>query len=409
MKTTKTSTAILASLALALSATTAMGGQTTTLVQQEVETPSLVLVDMNTFAPEDGAGALKTKANEAGFQWTGNLAYGYWHTNRGQGEVPDDSNVGLLHIQAAQRLFTDNLNGGTWLRIEFSGSLGLDKTTRHSDGAIATAAGGVTDNHGDFMDARSIGIPELIVMNFFDKGRWGVHAGLINFTNFFDAVSVANDSFVNFTNTGFMNSTILPLVDSQLGGIIQYAPCEEQWFMLGAVRTAEDIEMGDNPFQSGRGWALVGEYGKTVMDGDLTFRVNPFYRYDASGDDEGCGGSPAGGLAGSVEYNVSDKVVTFIRTGYSIAEETGDAFDFSIGAQISPFSSREADYLGVAYGVFKPEGEAEHTREQVLEIFYNFQVNDYFSINPHIQYVADPAYSDRSDAVIMGVQAVFYL
>ena len=39
---------------------------------------------------------------------------------------------------------------------------------------------------------------------------------------------------------------------------------------------------------------------------------------------------------------------------------------------------------------------------------YSFQVNDYFKIVPHIQYIANPAYdADNSDAVLMGVQGVF--
>ena len=69
-----------------------------------------------------------------------------------------------------------------------------------------------------------------------------------------------------------------------------------------------------------------------------------------------------------------------------------------MGANIKLFPSREDDFLGISYGVFKGQtpcdGErAEHNREQVLEVMYSFQVNDYFKVVPHFQYIANPAYS----------------
>ena len=68
---------------------------------------------------------------------------------------------------------------------------------------------------------------------------------------------------------------------------------------------------------------------------------------------------------------------------------------------------REDDVLGVAFGVFKPCAPAEQNRELVAEAYYSFQVNDYFKIIPHVQYIANPAYdSENSDAVFVGVQGV---
>ena len=46
-------------------------------------------------------------------------------------------------------------------------------------------------------------------------------------------------------------------------------------------------------------------------------------------------------------------------------------------------------------------------REQVLEVMYSFQVNDYFKVVPHFQYIANPAYSTSSENILWGVQAVF--
>ena len=49
--------------------------------------------------------------------------------------------------------------------------------------------------------------------------------------------------------------------------------------------------------------------------------------------------------------------------------------EFSVGANIKLFPSREDDFLGISYGVFK--------------------------------YIANPAYSTSSENILWGVQAVF--
>ena len=38
---------------------------------------------------------------------------------------------------------------------------------------------------------------------------------------------------------------------------------------------------------------------------------------------------------------------------------------------------------------------------------YSFQVNDYFKVVPHFQFIANPAYSTSSENILWGVQAVF--
>ena len=58
-------------------------------------------------------------------------------------------------------------------------------------------------------------------------------AGMVNLTNYFDAVSIANDSFFSFVNLGFINSTVLPLVDSNLGAVLQVELSRNSYAMVG--------------------------------------------------------------------------------------------------------------------------------------------------------------------------------
>ncbi len=390
---------LLATSLLALGVAKAEVATTTTPAENPV-TPRLS--DWNCFAPEEGTYALKTAADEKlGLQWAGHLAYGYWGVNDGLYGKERDNHVGLIHVQATQRLI-DSPDGGTWIRAELSGSWGFDSTTRHAEVAFAEAAGGYTANHADYFGGNNFGMPELIFMQFYNKGRLGVFLGLVNLTNHFDAVGIANCSFSSFTNTGFINSTLLPLVDSNMGGIIQYAPSDEQWFMVAAARTSSS--MGYNPFRSGRGLAIVGEYGQSLTE-DLTLRVNPFYTYDAAPNDAP-GGEDNYGLVASIEYQAWDNVATFVRTGVAANDEMSGTFEFSCGTHINPFSSRENDYLGIAYGIYDT-GAGADGKEQVVEVFYNFQINDYFGIVPHFQYVMEPAGDKQAeDTTFIGVQAV---
>lgn len=85
------------------------------------------------FTPEEGDPAYKVKANEKyGTQWGVDMAYGLWNTEK-VSDVKRHNNLALLHAQLNQRLIEDKANGGTWLRVEFSGSWGLDRESAQSD------------------------------------------------------------------------------------------------------------------------------------------------------------------------------------------------------------------------------------------------------------------------------------
>ena len=118
------------------------------------------------------------------------------------------------------------------------------------------------------------------------------------------------------------------------------------------------------------------------------------------------------GLVASIEYTPCDPLTIYSRAGFAAKQYLSNSAEFSVGANIKLFPSREDDFLGISYGVFKGQtpcdGErAEHNREQVLEVMYSFQVNDYFKVVPHFQYIANPAYSTSSENILWGVQAVF--
>ena len=365
-----------------------------------------LLEGINMYAPEEGDWQWKIDANEKyGTQWYVDTAYGYWHTNGASPESNNNSNYLLLHAMLNQRVIEDSVNGGTWLRVELSGSWGLDRRSADTNQQFTDGVGECSWIHSDIYGPHDLVLPEVTLMHYFNGKRACIIAGMVNMTNYFDAVGPANDSFSSFTNNAFVNSTVLGLPAANLGAIVQYELDTESYVMLGFSR--ETTSYGYNPFHHGSSYMLVGEYGRTLLDGDATLRINPFYRQVEEGDKN----RQNAGLAASIEYAVCDEVTIFARSGFGAKQDLGAAFDFSCGAQIQGISGREDDYLGVAFGVFKGTNTVDepttNMREHVLEAYYSLQLNDYCKLMPHIQYVKNPAYSEESDAVVAGVQAVF--
>lgn len=369
-----------------------------------------ILEGINMFTPE-AADANSHNLHKAhahmnsklGTQWAVDAAYGYWHTNGAA--TNNHNNYTLLHAQLNQRIVEDNINGGTWLRLELSGSWGLDKRSAASDKQFVDSVGEFTGMHADIYGPHDLVIPELALMHYFNGKRACIIAGMVNMTNYFDAVGPANDSFHNFTNGGFVNSTVLALPDANLGAIAQFEIDDKSYAMLGVSR--ETTGYGYNPFGDGSSYMVVGEYGRTILDGAATVRINPFFRQVEEADKN----RKNAGMAASIEYAPCDALTFFARSGFGAKQDLGAAFDFSCGATFQGIPGREDDFVGLAFGVFKGTNSAEeptnNNREYVIEAMYSLQVNDYMKLVPHVQYIKNPAYSSESDAVIMGVQAVF--
>ena len=383
------------------------------LAQDETPAVGDILQGINMFTPEDGDPAYKVKASQKyGTEWAVDMAYGLWNAEKVSG-VTRHTNLGLIHAQLNQRLIEDNANGGTWLRLEFSGSWGLDRNSAKSDKFFTNGYGTASGLHADAWGPHDGVFPEIALMHYFAGKRACIIGGMVNMTNYFDAVGIANDTFSSFTNDGFVNNTVLPLSDSNLGAILQVELTRKSWAMVGITRTG--CEAGYNPFNSDNcdGYAVVGEYGRMMADGAVTIRINPFYS-SMDADPNGTGDERRrqnAGIAASVEYTPCDHATLYARAGVAAKQYLGNSAQLSVGANFKLIPSREDDFFGISYGVFKGANSlaepTEHNREHVVEAMYSFQVNDYFKIVPHIQYISNPAYCSSSEDILWGVQTVF--
>ena len=92
------------------------------MAQDEAPAVGDLLQGINSLAPEEGDPAYKVNASEKfGTEWYLDAAYGLWNTEKVPGATRH-TNLALIHAALDQRLIEDNANGGTWLRVEFSGT-----------------------------------------------------------------------------------------------------------------------------------------------------------------------------------------------------------------------------------------------------------------------------------------------
>ena len=361
-----------------------------------------ILIDNNLLLPAEDAPAFKKQAAEQyGTLWMVDAAYGYWHTHRAMPETCSSSNNFLLRVLANQRLLRNDTHGGTWLLAEFDGAWGLDRRSAQRAHYFADGFGSVASPHADARGPHTGVIPELGIMQFLAHRRVCITAGMLNFTNYLDAVSIANCTYCNFTNSGFVNSTVLPLTEANLAAMVQWQFSEQDAATLAFSRCG--CEAGNNPFHSRDidGYALAVEYRHDFAEGAYTLRLNPFLKHTHADTN--------GGLCASVEANPCDWAALFLRTGAAVRQtEDCNCFDLSLGARLYLIPERRNDFLGVAWGVFKGAPETHHAREQALEITYSLQLTDWLKLKPHFQYIHNPAYrNDTRDEALWGVQAVF--
>ena len=370
------------------------------------------------------APAYKVKANaKTGTQWHVDVAYGVHNMHRSGFGEHETVNYTLLHGHLNQRLIQDDVNGGTWLHVEFIGSWGLEKDA--VEAGKVNPFGTVTSYHRDLVGPRDFYFPEVAIKHFFNGKKAAIVAGMVKFSDYFDAVGIAGDTYTSFMNSGFCISTVLPLIDSNLGAILQVELGAKNYVMAGVTRTG--TVPGYNPFgPDGSGYNVLAEWGHHFHQDKGIVKVTPFFQMmdvpyvDPRTDAHWREHHRTGGVLGSVQYALCDNLTVFVRGGVAAKQKWGNAAELSGGLRAKLIPSREDDYLGIAYGVFKgknPAGwvddqgeswaDTYHCRETVLEAYYNLQVNRYFRIMPHIQYIHDPAYADNNDSVVASLQTVF--
>lgn len=375
---------------------------------EEAPAPGNIVYETNMFAPSENAPAFKRAANDKwGTQWMFELVYGFWALDNAMPGYNSTNNVAILYAILNQQLIKDEINGGTWLRMDVAGSWGLDRASASESSFYVNGIGMCSGLHTDILGPHDLALLEVSVKHFLAGKRVAITAGMIKLNNYMDRIGHAR-----FTNDNFESSGVLPLPYNNLALVVQAEIDRRNW-ITGAI-TRMGTPWGSNPFNAkhANGYAIVGEYGHISANGKATFRFSPFF---CSQDTPGLDGNDhqhnAAGLFGSVEYTINDRAKVYARAGWASGGYQRCSQELSAGATLRLAPSRPDDYLGIGLGLFKGADTASsplvNEHEKILECMYRVQLNQYFYLAPYFQLIKDPAYRDTDYASATGIQAGF--
>jgi len=375
---------------------------------QDTPAPGNIVYDTNMFPAGESAPAFKRAADEKwGTQWFFELVYGFWALDNAMPGYNNTNHVAILYAILNQRLIQDDINGGTWLRMDIAGSWGLDRASASESSFYVNGIGMCSGLHTDILGPHDLALLEVSVKHFLAGKRVAITAGMIKLNNYMDRVGHAR-----FTNDNFESSGVLPLPYNNLAIVVQGEIDRRNW-VTGAI-TRMGTPWGSNPFNAkhANGYAIVGEYGHIFADGNATARISPFFcSQDTPGRDGNDHQHNAVGIFGSIEYTVNHMAKVYARAGIASGDYQRCSQEFSAGATLHLTPSRPNDYLGLGFGIFKGADTATSSLvneyEKVLECMYRVQLSQYFYLAPYFQLINDPAYRDTNYASATGIQAGF--
>ena len=368
-------------------------------------------------------GGLHTRAYKAGLEFLVENAFSYNSIHNPAPGKPGTQLWYLLHAHANYRLIKSPRQEDTWLKLELSGSAALNGRTWRG-GNMNDAIGLTGDTHTDIFGERIFFLPEIALLQSFNRGKSVLVAGVVNQTNYFDTNSYANSSFGQFCASPFVNNQTIPMADSNLGLVLQHQ-FHDQWYaMLGGSFTSCPQNASPLKRTDGKNFNLLAELGWVHDSGAV--KLTPFVARinELPEDEEQKNLHTVAGIAINAEQQLgSSPWKVFCRAGWSDSTRDnacGAAVQWSGGFVCSqPLQhlgicpEGEANQFGMALAVTRPddgsmaEGRPRNKKEVVMECHYNISVTPYFLIQPSLLWISNPAgRNDTGNASVFRVQTI---
>ena len=316
---------------------------------------------------------LHSKAHRAGLEFLVENAFSYNSIHHPAPDKPGTQLWYLLHAHANYRLIQAPSNRETWLKLELSGSTALTGKTWRG-GNMNDAIGLTGDTHTDIFGERIFFLPEIALLQTFNRGKSAIVAGVVNQTNYFDTNSYANSSPLKHTDGKNFN-VLAELAWGHDSGAVKLTP------FMARINELPDGEERKN-LHTVAGIALNVE--------------------------QQLGGSPW---------------KAFCRAGWSDSTRDnfcGAAVQWSGGfvcsqplQHLGVCEEGEANQFGIALAVTRPddgsmaEGRSRSKKEVVMECHYNISVTPWFLIQPSLLWISNPAgRDDTGNASVFRLQTI---
>ncbi|GHB90498.1 carbohydrate porin [Cerasicoccus arenae] len=365
---------------------------------------------------------------------------------------PQLEDHGLSPFASATGQFLANVDGGydddsAWeILIDFGLEVDLEKLVGWTGGAFFINAfyfhgndlsgNGIGDFNGvsNIYTGTDVNVFNLYASQSLFEGRLYLKAGQIAADDDFMAADTAL-IFINscfgpiLTESGNIAAPIYPLAAP--GALVNYEPFEG-WQVLGAVYAGDagPNQPSNHGFEwrtgGSAGWAWFGETGVDYnLLGHGIFKLGGFYatgdftNFSTGGTEDGLGavygiidhqlldpkGDPLGlslFCRGSFSPDESLATVTaFVDGGFSLQSIFIASDAFGVAASHAWFGNdyRNASLLG---------GTPVTASETVVEVTYTADLTSWLSMQPDLQYIINPHYSE-SDALIIGIRCAMNL
>jgi carboxypeptidase family protein/carbohydrate-selective porin (OprB family) len=226
----------------------------------------------------------------------------------------------------------------------------------------------------------------------------GISAGRLDLTNYFDRNAGANDETRQFLSDALVNNPVLGLTSNGAGVAVVYDPKRTFNFKFGFQQNNVN---SPNLSQS---IAVLTEGGYVMRPPGLQ---TGNYRVWLRTDNSLGGHKNATGL--SVDQALTDNFMLFARFGFGYVPgntnltnniPNGNMLFYSGGLQIQKrFVANPGDSWGSGYALTKYTSGA--ARENLWELYYNFQLTERLRFSPRVQYVRESRFGTSPSSFIL--------
>ena len=366
----------------------------------------------STTSPDAKASAGSQLKTALGLMFERSYRRPFTRTLREKSELVDESDgllfqLGLTTVgQYASQSLTDrrgllNLTvdfGGAWSAVGGRYAGGITWWLRTGRPLTAARDTDLNKDIGSVLDVNGTLESNLLFVNeLYWAQELGPHvafsAGRFDSSFRFDFNAVANDEREQFVSSSLVNSPGIPFPDAGFGFEARWEP--DRFFKLGVgvfqanCRSAAFCldELDSNELFWPAEITLRTSFEKL---GEGSYRFLAYYMETK--------GKEGPGFSVSFDQRVGGGFVPFLR--YSIGDQDITSFReaLSIGLGLEGPFARERELLGIGYVWSDPT--AENTRqEQLIELFYRLEVNNFLAVTPDLQVVIDPGRNAEEDRI----------
>ncbi|RCW38949.1 carbohydrate porin [Marinilabilia salmonicolor] len=223
-----------------------------------------------------------------------------------------------------------------------------------------------------------------------------ITAGKIDLTNYFDNNSSANDETMQFISGSFINSAAFAVPANSPGVRLRTTLLNKYHFQFGV---SSSDNSGDEIFHD---IYRIGSLGWTVLPG-TGFESNlRIYGYQHPLANHGCGWGVSFDKIMFNDYHIFGR---YGQNEDNVAQLWGVKQAWSAGTRFVKTIANQTLAIGLAYGENFPYND-QIAKEQVAELYFRRQVNQWIHISPHVQGIRN-ANGIEEDVLIFAVRTHF--